>query len=165
MLSSAFNFATTSGEPPAGITIPEKATDSSFGKPSSRTVGTSDRFAWRLGWVVASGRRRPWRIGCSEVDAGSTITGTWPEMASCSAGPLPLYGTCTKRVPYSTLASGPVRCISVPMPGDAYGISAPGLRAASISSPSVFQGWAAPTEITKPCADSAISGARSRCAS
>ena len=44
---------------------------------------------------------------------------TWPASRSTTAGPLPLYGTCTIFVPVSSVNSSPARCCVLPTPEDA----------------------------------------------
>src|SRR5262249_48985482 len=55
------------------------------------------------------------------IDEGrlSNITCTWPGIRSCSAGPAPLYGTCSMSQPVMNLNSSPERCTEVPLPEDA----------------------------------------------
>ena len=54
---------------------------------------------------------------------------TWPPSRSCSAGALPLYGTCVICTPAITLKSSPDKWIDVPLPDDAK-LSLPGLALA-----------------------------------
>ena len=44
---------------------------------------------------------------------------TWPPSASVTAGPPPLYGTCTMSTPVFSLNSSPAMCDGEPMPTDA----------------------------------------------
>ena len=47
------------------------------------------------------------------------MTSTWPPIRSVSAGPAPLYGTCSIWQPVIDLNSSPERCTEVPLPDDA----------------------------------------------
>ena len=49
----------------------------------------------------------------------SKMTSTWPPIRSVSAGPAPLYGTCSMLQPVIDLNSSPERCTEVPLPDDA----------------------------------------------
>jgi len=49
----------------------------------------------------------------------SNITCTWPEMRSTSAGPAPLYGTCSILQPVIIENISPDMCTDVPVPDEA----------------------------------------------
>ena len=55
------------------------------------------------------------------IDDGrlSKSTCTWPPIRSMSAGPAPLYGTCSMSQPVINLNSSPDRCTEVPLPDEA----------------------------------------------
>ena len=53
----------------AGANRPLKPSNSSAGKPCSRTVGTSGRMAMRFAPVVASAFNWPPRISCNDVES------------------------------------------------------------------------------------------------
>src|SRR3982074_62125 len=65
---------------------------------------------------------------------------TWisPATSAPSAGPAPLYGTCTMCVPARALNSALTRWIVLPTPGDPYDTRLSGLRATAMSSLTVW---------------------------
>ena len=79
--------------------MPLQESDSYPGTPDSATVGTSGSAAARLRPVCASTRSLPPLICGTAPGAFSNIIDTRPAMTSGSAGPLPLYGTCSRSTP------------------------------------------------------------------
>src|SRR5437763_16170062 len=78
----------------------------------------------------------------------SNITCTSPAISAGSAGPEPLYGTCTIGQPVIDLKSSPERCTDVPLPEDAR-FTLPGLALHQVmNSATVFGGSDAGTTIT-----------------
>ena len=62
---------------------------------------------------------RPPRMWPAEDGRLSNNTCTWPAIRSVSAGPAPLYGTCSIWQPVIDLNNSPERCTDVPLPEDA----------------------------------------------
>src|SRR6185436_14697932 len=82
-------------------------------------------------------------------------------MTSVRAWFAPLYGTCWKRTPAVFWNFSPVRCATVPLPGDAK-LTSPGLAfAAATRSASVLYGDCAGTTMTSGALATRPIGARS----
>ena len=69
--------------------------------------------------VTASGRSLPAWMCPSEEATLAKNSGTCPPITSFSAGPPPLYGTCTRLTPARCSNSAPARCWAEPLPEDA----------------------------------------------
>ncbi len=99
-----------SGGVRAGANRPMKFCDIISGSPCSTAVGISGAAARRRGVVTARMRNLPLR--CSSMSWAVTLgvaIGICPLSRSVSAGPAPLYGTCTMSPPpISDLNSSPV---------------------------------------------------------
>ena len=68
---------------------------------------------------------------CGSMEEGVSIMKLiWPPIKSCSAGAVPLYGTCSILMPVVDMRSSVVRCAAAPMPLEAK-VSWPGLAFAS----------------------------------
>ena len=81
-------------------------------------VGSSGAAAERLALVTASARSLPPRT-CGMAEAMlPNIRLTCPASKSVSAGLLPLYGTCTMRVPVMALNNTVDKCVALPLPAE-----------------------------------------------
>ena len=87
--------------------------------------------------VTASARRLPAFASGSAVVMLSKVIVTWPPTTSCSAGGLPLYGTCCMSTPAMLLKSSPDRCCDVPLPLEA-NVYLPGFAFISATSSATF---------------------------
>ena len=85
----------------------------------SATVGTSGALGSRVLPVTAMGLSLPDLMWGMDENNGSISSGTRPAITSVYAGPLPLYGMCSMSMPVMFLSSSPVRCMELPLPGDA----------------------------------------------
>ena len=74
----------------------------------------------RFSVVTASARSLPDRACESAADAVTMRNGTWPAMVSVTAGPPPLYGTCTMLIPVLSFSNSPAMWPGVPLPAEAY---------------------------------------------
>ena len=104
---------------PAGVYSIVHVNTSNPGHPSSAIVGTSGSDGSRVAVVTASARSLP-AFTCGEaLTTLSIMIGTWPAITSISAGPLPLYGTCSMSMPAARLKSSMPRWDGEPLPIDA----------------------------------------------
>src|SRR5947208_12805570 len=79
-------------------------------------VGTSGNDGERAFPVTASARSLPSRICGTTGGMELNTTGTWPATAAATAGPAPLYGTCTTSSPTERPNCAPTRCVTDPVP-------------------------------------------------
>jgi len=103
----------------AGANTPNHEVASSFGRPASAEVGTCGRDDTRDLPVTASARSLPEAMCCMKGGGVPKVMSTWPPNRSCSAGPVPLYGTCVSLMPACCSSMAPVTCCSEPLPDDA----------------------------------------------
>ena len=75
--------------------------------------------AVRFRVVTASARSLPERACESAADAVRKRNGTCPASTSATAGPPPLYGTCTMLIPVLSFSSSAAMWPGVPLPGEA----------------------------------------------
>src|SRR5262245_45474262 len=107
---------------PAGAKIALNTTTCKPGRPDSIAVGMSGAALTRAALLTARMRKRPARWWpTTEVERIIVATAMCPAMRSWSAGPPPLYGTCTRSSPpASSLKSSPVKFVIVPWPAEPY---------------------------------------------
>ncbi|CFP59158.1 Uncharacterised protein [Bordetella pertussis] len=79
-------------------------------------MGTSGSSAERSLEVTARACSLPALMKGIALEAVTTARPIWLPSTSLSAGPQPLYGTCTICVLALTLSSSPARCCGVPLP-------------------------------------------------
>src|ERR1019366_8189195 len=103
---------------PAGARNKTQVEDSSAGPPASAMVGTSGAEVMRLFENIASALILPPRTCGISVLGTSTRIWMLPPIRSCSAGAVPLYGTCTMSTPAVCLNNSVVRCAAAPTPED-----------------------------------------------
>src|SRR5439155_14995997 len=97
---------------------------------------------------TASARILPPLMWPSDEGRLSKSTCTWPAMRSVSAGPAPLYGTCSILHPVIDMKSSPDMCTDVPLPDEAM-LILPGFALQyAMNSATVFAGNALVTSIT-----------------
>ena len=123
LTNAPLTASTISRGAPAGITTPCHEPPSKplrpDSTPDSAMVGTSGRVGRRSRVDTASTRNRPdWTYG-SAATAVLNATSMSPETWSISAGPVPLYGTCTMLTPPRRLNISISRCELVPLPPEA----------------------------------------------
>ena len=127
--TSRDSLPTTGFGVPAGASRPTQVPPTT-GTPDSISVGISGATATRFSEAMPSDLILPART-CGSIEAGvSIIMLIWPPIRSCSAGAVPLYGTCTILIPVVDISNSVVRCAAAPMPLDA-NVSCPGLAFAS----------------------------------
>src|ERR1700730_10591493 len=101
---------------PAGARNKTQVEPSIGGPPASAMVGTSAAPATRLAENIASALILPPRTCGISVLGTSTRIWMLPPIRSCSAGAVPLYGTCTISTPAVCLNSSVVRFAAAPTP-------------------------------------------------
>ena len=121
---------------PAGATMPyhSRASPKSL-KPASVMVGTSGRLSSRFKPDTDSARSLPPRM-CGLTEVGTVnMMPTWPPKRSITAGPAPLYGTCTILVLVIRRNSSPINCGPAEVEAK---VSLPGCAFASCASSFIF---------------------------
>src|SRR5262249_7239554 len=132
LFTSALILAMTAVGVRAGATRPNQVFASKPWYPASAMVGTSGNDPTRLDDVTARARRVPPLI-CASAE-GTEAMNDWicPPMRSVIAWADPLYGMCCSLMPAVDWNSSPVRCATVPFPGDA-NVTSPGFFFAAVT--------------------------------
>src|ERR1700687_442503 len=101
---------------PAGARNSTQVEPSIGGRPASAIVRTSAAPGKRVAENMPSALILPPRTCGISVLGTSTRIWMLPPIRSCSAGAVPLYGTCTMSTPAVCLNSSVVRCAAAPTP-------------------------------------------------